>query len=72
LAYNLLRTLRTTLAETELAAASIQTIRARLIKIGARVVASVRRVWVHISSAFPLRELLNQSLSIIQAMPRPG
>jgi hypothetical protein len=72
LAYNLLRTFRTTLAETELASASIQTIRARLIKIGARVVASVRRVWVHLSSAFPLAELLNRSLAIIQAMPRPG
>ena len=72
LAYNLLRTFRNTLADSELENASIQTIRARLVKIGARVVASVRRVWVHISSAFPLRELLNKSLSIIQAMPRPG
>jgi hypothetical protein len=72
LAYNLLRTLRTTLAKTELQTASIQTIRARLIKIGARLVASVRRVCVHISSAFPLREVLNKSLTIIQAMPRPG
>jgi len=72
LAYNLLRTFRMTLAKTELEKASIQTIRARLIKVGARVVATVRRVWVHISSAFPLRELLHQSLSIIQAMPRPG
>jgi hypothetical protein len=72
LAYNLLRTFRTTLAQTELETASIQTIRTRLIKVGARVITSVRRVWVHISSAFPLRELLNHSLSIIQAMPRPG
>jgi len=72
LAYNLLRAFRMTLARTELHNASIQTIRARLIKLGARVVASVRRVWVHISSAFPLAELLNKSLSIIQAMPRPG
>jgi len=72
LAYNLLRTFRVTLARTELENASIQTIRARLIKIGARVVASVRRVWVHLSSAFPLAELLKKSLAIIQAMPRPG
>lgn len=72
MAYNLLRTFRTTLADGELANASIQTIRARLIKVGARVVATVRRVWVHISSAFPLAELLNKSLNIIQAMPRPG
>ena len=72
LAYNLLRTFRTTLAQTELETASIQTLRARLIKVGARIVASVRRVCVHLSSAFPLRELLNKSLASIQAMPRPG
>lgn len=70
--YNLLRAFRVTLADSELANASIQTIRSRLIKVGARVRSTVRRVWVHISSAFPLAELLNRSLATIQAMPRPG
>ena len=68
-AYNLLRTYRQMLAGTELEHASVQTIRSRLIKIGARVVMSVRRVWVHLCSAFPLREVLVRAWRAIRALP---
>jgi hypothetical protein len=70
LAYNLLRAFRSTLAGTELESASIATIRTRLIKIGARVRQTVRRVWVHLASAFPLRDLWRRSLLQISAIPR--
>jgi hypothetical protein len=69
-AYNLLRAFRGTLAGTELESASIQTIRTRLIKIGARVRQTVRRVWVHLAGAFPFRDLWRRSLLQISAIPR--
>ena len=69
-AYNLLRAFRGTLAGTALEHASIETIRTRLIKIGARVRQTTRHLWVHLSSAFPLREVLKQALAAIHAIPR--
>lgn len=69
-AYNLMRAFRGTLAGTALERASIETIRTRLIKIGARVRQTTRHVWIHLSSAFPLREVLRQALAAIQALPR--
>jgi len=69
-AYNLLRAFRATLAGTALEHASIDTIRTRLIKIGARVRQTARRLWVHLASAFPLREVLVHALAAIQAIPR--
>lgn len=38
---------------TELARAQAGTIRLRLLKIGARVVETTRRIWLHMSSSFP-------------------
>ena len=70
-AYNLLRVFRSTLADTELETASVETIRSRLIKIGARVRQTARRIWVHLASAFPLREGLRRSLLRIAALPPP-
>ncbi len=69
-AYNLLRAFREALAGTVFEHASIETIRTRLIKIGARVHQTARRLWVHFSSAFPLREILTQALAAIHAIPR--
>jgi hypothetical protein len=69
-AYNLLRAFRGMLAGTVLEHASIETLRTRLVKIGARVRQTARRLWVHLSSAFPLREVLINALTAIQAMPR--
>jgi hypothetical protein len=58
LAYLLINQLRRMgLAGTELARATCGTIRLRLLKIGAVVKVSVRRVWASLSSACPVREL---------------
>jgi hypothetical protein len=43
------------LALTPLARASVATIRTQLLKVGARVVRSVRRIWVHLASSWPGR-----------------
>ena len=58
LAYLLLERLRRVgLRDSELAQATVGTIRTRLLKVAARVTVSVRRVWVQLSSAFPLQAL---------------
>ena len=58
LAYVLIETLRrTSLASTELAQAQVSTIRLKLLKIGALVQRSVRRIIIHLSESFPMREV---------------
>jgi hypothetical protein len=58
LAYVLIETLRRTcLAGTELAQAQATTIRLKLLKIGALVQRSVRRIVIHLSESFPMREV---------------
>jgi hypothetical protein len=58
LAYVLVESLRRIhLAGTELARAQAGTIRSKLLKIGALVQRSVRRIVIHLSGAFPLQEL---------------
>ena len=58
LAYLLMNKLReVALKGTELAQATCGTIRLRLLKIGAVVRVTVRRVWIHLSSAYPLKDL---------------
>lgn len=52
-AYVLMQAMRSALAGTELACAQVETLRLRLLKVGARVVESARRVWVHLPSAYP-------------------
>jgi len=56
-AFVLLRELRGLLAETELAVAQMHTLRLRLLKVGARVVESVRRVVFHLPSGYPWHHL---------------
>jgi DDE family transposase len=57
-AYVLLRALRQFgLAQTELAQAQCDTIRVKLLKLGAVVRVSVRRVWLSLSESYPLREV---------------
>lgn len=69
LGYVLMETLRRTrLAGTELARAQAPTIRVKLLKIGALVQTSVRRVVVHLSHSFPLQTLVRQ----IMAAPAGG
>jgi hypothetical protein len=62
-AYTLIERLRrTALAGTELARAQTATIRTKLLKIGAVVITSVRRIVLRLSSAYPLQELFAQTL----------
>jgi len=57
-AYTLMEALRRlALAGTDLARAQCDTIRCRLLKIGARIRVSVRRVWVSLSESCPIAEL---------------
>jgi hypothetical protein len=66
-AYVLVETLRRVgLAGTELASAQVNTIRLKLLKIGGRIVRSVRRVVVHLASSFPLADLLRGVLKRLQ------
>jgi len=69
LAYNLLRLFGSKLSGTILEGASIETIRTRFLKIGARVRQTARRVWVHIAGGFPHREALALVLERIDSMP---
>jgi len=70
-AYTLIETLRrTVLAGTELARAQASTIRTKLLKIGAVVVSSVRRVVLRLSSAYPLKALFEQAARRLVAQVR--
>ena len=75
-AYVVLRALREHgLAETELAQAQCETIRVKLLKLGAVIGVSVRRVWVALSEAYPLQALfrrVHQKLSALPVPPAPG
>jgi len=52
-AYVLMQEIRLSAALTSLARAQAWTIRERLLKLGARVVSSVRRLVIHLPRAFP-------------------
>src|SRR5213593_4919929 len=66
-AYVLVETLRRVgLAGTALARAQVGTIRTRLLKLGALVTVSVRRVVIALSSVFPLQRLFAQALANLQ------
>ena len=70
LAYLLMNQLRRVgLPGTELARATCGTLRTRLLKIGALVRVSVRRVRVSLSSAWPLRELFARVAGRLQIIP---
>jgi hypothetical protein len=70
-AYVLLRALRQHgLAQTELSGAQCDTIRIKLLKIGALVRVSVRKVWVSLSEAYPLREVFAQAWRQLAGLSR--
>jgi len=61
LAYTLVSGLRRLgLRSTEMAKAQVGTIRLRLLKIGAQIRVSVRKVWVQLSDSFPLQDLFRR------------
>jgi len=67
IAYLILHDLRRLgLVGTELARAQVSTIRCRLLKIGAIVTVSVRRVYLSLSSVFPLQKLFARILANIR------
>jgi hypothetical protein len=74
MAYTMLQAIRHYgLRGTELARAQAGTIRLRLLKIGALVRLSTRRVVVSFSSAYPLQALFTRVLASLQrASPRPN
>jgi hypothetical protein len=62
--YTLMHALcRLGLEGTALARAQCGTIRVKLLKFGAQIRVSVRRVWVALSEAFPLQELFKLALT---------
>jgi len=68
IAYVLLQTLRrTALAGTELEKAQCGTIRRKLLKIGAQIRVTVRKVWVSLSSGYPHATLFTRVLTQLEA-----
>jgi hypothetical protein len=72
-AYVLMETLRRVgLKGTELAYAQVSTIRWKLLKIGARVRTSVRRIVFHLASGYPLQNLFYQIVNRLKARLSPS
>ncbi len=68
IAYVLLQTLRrTALAGTELEKAQCGTIRLKLLKIGAQIRVTVRKVWVSLSEGYPYASLFARVLANLEA-----
>jgi hypothetical protein len=68
-AYCLFWLLRHHLQGTELATAQVNTLRLKLLKIGARIRETSRRIWVHLASSYPYRDLLAGLLQNLRASP---
>ena len=69
-AYVLMQGLRRMgLQGTEMAKAQCQTIRLKLLKIGAQIRVSVRKVWVSMASGYPYQDLYAQVYRNLQAIP---
>jgi len=58
--------IRLALAGTKWVTLQTQTLRERLLKIGARIVVTARKVWVHMSSSFPDQEMFTQMYDRLQ------
>jgi hypothetical protein len=72
-AYILMDTLRREgLAGTELANAQVGTIRNKILKIGARVVCSVRRIVLHLAGGYPFKNLIIGILARLSALSMPS
>jgi hypothetical protein len=69
-AYMLMHALRRLgLKGTQMAAAQCHTIRLKLLKIGAQVRITVRKVWVSLAGGYPYMELFQQVFGNLQAIP---
>jgi hypothetical protein len=70
IAYVLMEALRRLgLAGTELAQAQCQTIRLKVLKIGALVKVTVRKLWVHLASSSPYAELVRRVHARLARVP---
>jgi hypothetical protein len=70
-AYLLLHELRRwALKGTDLAKAQCGTLRTKLLKIGAQVRISVRRIWISLASGFPYERIFRQAYDHLQTLPR--
>jgi len=69
MAYCLFWLLRRHLKGTELATAQVSTLRLKLLKIGARIRETSRRIWIHLASGYPYRDLLAKALHNLRASP---
>ena len=73
LAYVLMQGLRQScLSTTELAQAQVGTIRTKLLKLGARILISVRRILIAISTGCPYQAIFATAYQQLQTLPRPG
>jgi hypothetical protein len=73
LAYALVNELRRVgLRNTPLERAQADTIRTRLLKLAAIVHVTVRKVWVSLSSVFPLKTTFERVLNNLRRLPAPG
>lgn len=63
---------RVALTDTPLANAQVSTIRTKLLKIGALVKVSVRRLVLHFSAGFPLADLFRQIVTRLTISPASG
>ncbi len=68
-AYCLFWLLRRHLHGTALETAQVNTLRLKLLKIGARIRETSRRIWVHLASGYPYRDLLALALKNLRASP---
>lgn len=68
-AYCLFWLLRCHLQGTVLETAQVNTLRLKLLKIGARIRETSRRIWVHLASGYPYRDLLALVLQNLRASP---
>jgi hypothetical protein len=68
-AYVLMQELRLKAAPTSCARAQVWTLRERLLKLGARVLGSVRRVVVHLPASFPFLSTFRQVALALGASP---
>jgi hypothetical protein len=69
-AYLLLHELRQwALRATDLAKAQCGTIRTKLLKIGAQVRISVRRIWISLASGFPYEGIFQLAYGNLEALP---
>jgi len=71
LAYQLVNLFRRGLSNPELRRAQLQTLRARVFKVGALIKQSTRRFWLHLASGWPYRRHLAGAICDIGVLPVP-